>query len=155
MKPTINTVRAIGAEFVRRSIRPLIIIGSLTAVVLLGMGGYLTTINAWWGILEAAIVIGVLIFIVLSILVRVLIRLADPPQSVEQRHAVRQYVDKLQRVSDHLQTPQFIVLFRVVKDTIYPRSEGESFIEKVSKDTKTLTPDFTDLQQKFQTKRDA
>ena len=50
MKPTITLVRAIGTEFVRRSVRPLIILGSIAAVVLLGVGGYLTTLNAWWAV---------------------------------------------------------------------------------------------------------
>ena len=154
MKPTITLIRAIGTEFVRRTIRPLIILGTIAAVVLLGIGGYLTTINAWWGILEAAIVVSVLVFVALSIIVRIMIRVVDPPQSTTQRQAVRKYVDKLQRVSDHLQTPQPVVLFRVIRDTIWPREENPSFIETVSKDTKTLTPDFVELQKEFQSKRD-
>ena len=139
----------------RRILRPLIIIGSIVAVVLLGIGGYLTTLNAWWGILEIAFIMGVIIFLSLSIILRLLMKFADPPQSTSQRQAVRKYVDKLQRVSEHLQTPQLVVLYRVIRDTLWPQNNEHTFIETVSHDTKSLTPDFVDLQKEFQTKRDA
>ena len=155
MQPTINLIRAIGVEFVRRAIRPMIIIGSIVVVLLLGLGGYLITLNAWWGILEAILVVWGLVFVALTLVIKLLMRFADPPQTKAQRRAVNQYVTKLQRVAEHLQTPQLIVLFRVIRDTLWPAQGKETFVEAVSRDTRALTPDFLDLQKEFQTKRDA
>jgi hypothetical protein len=154
MKSTIKLVQAIGVEFIRRAIRPLIVIGSTAIVLLLILGGYLTTISAWWSILEVLLVVWALLFISLAVAIRVLVGIADPPQSTAQRQLVRRYVDKLQRVAEHLQTSQFLILFRVVRDTAWPPTDRETFIETVSHDTKTLNPDFKKLQEEFQTKRD-
>jgi hypothetical protein len=148
MKPTFNAVRAVGVEFVRRSLRPLVIAGVVAAVVLLAVGGWLTTVNAWWWVLEAVFIFGAVVFAVLVIVARVVIRVADPPQTKDQKRAVRSYVDKLQRVAENLQTPQFVILFRVVRDTIRPRQDG--FIETVAHDSKTLGPDFAALVKLFQ-----
>jgi hypothetical protein len=147
MKPTFNVVRAIGVEFIRRMLKPLIVAGAVVAVVLVGTGGWLTTVNPWWWVLEALFLLASLFFVVLVIIARTVIRVADPPQTKDQKRAVRGYVDKLQRVAENLQTPQFVILYRVIRDTMRPRQDG--FIETVSRDSKTLGPDFAELIRQF------
>lgn len=147
MKPTFNAVRAIGAEFSRRTLRPVVMIGAVVLAVLIALGGWLITVSPWWWLLEAPLLFGGAVFTVLVLIVRTAIRVADPPQTKDQKTAIRGYVDKLQRVAENLQTPQFIILYRVVRDIARPRPGG--YIETVSNDSKSLAPDFTKLLAQF------
>jgi len=81
--------------------------------------------------------------------VRVLLRGLEPRQTVDQKRAVESFVDKMERVSEHLQTPQLVIVFRVLRDMFRPRQD--SFIKRVAEDSKTLAPDFKRLQALFDT----
>lgn len=147
MRPIIQTVRAIGAEFIRRTLRPLILIGGAVVAILLIAGIWLVNQNIWWWLLLAVVLAASIVFITLAIVVTVVVKLADSVQSRQQRQAVRHYVDKLQRTAENVQTPYPIILFRVVRDVIRPQSDG--FIATMSQDTKTLAPDFNELVDYF------
>lgn len=147
MKSVPLVVRAIGAEFARRLLLPLIIAGIFVALLLHILGGWLVTQNAWWWLLESVFVLGTLIFVVLVTTARLAIRMFAPSQTERQRDAVRAYVDKLQRVSDVIGTPKFILLFYIVRDIFRPRADG--FIATTSQDSKTLHSDFLALLRMF------
>lgn len=148
MQPTITVIRAIGAEFARRMLRPIIIIGTILLLVLLAFGGWLTTQNAWWWLLEALFIIGSLLFMIVVVVLHIILRSIAPPLSKTQKQAIGNFVDTLERVAENLQTPQTIIIYYVVRDAIHPRRDG--FIESVSRDSKTLAPDFLRLRKKFE-----
>lgn len=145
MHATFNAIRAIGAEYAKRLLTPLIIMGVLLIIALLTLGGWLTTQSAWWWILEALFIIGAMIFTLLVSIVLVLLNAVRPSLSKAERKSVRSFVDKLSRVGENIGTPQFIIVYRVVRDTISPSHAG--FIETVSHDSKTLAPDFLKLRK--------
>jgi MFS family permease len=147
MQPTITVIRAIGVEFAHRAVRPLVIGGALLAVVLLAFGGWLVSQNAWWWIFEAIFILGSLLFVALVVAVRIILRKVAPPLSKTQKQAVAGFVDKLERVAENLQTPQIVIVYYVIRDAIRPRSDG--FIETVSRDSKELAPDFSNLRNQF------
>jgi hypothetical protein len=148
MKPTITVIRAIGAEFARRIIVPIIIIGAIIAVALLAFGGWLTTQNAWWWVIEAVFILYGLIFTAAAVLALVIIRALAPTLSKTQKQSVKNFVDKLGAVAEHLQTPQPIIIFNVIRDMLRPDRHG--FIESVSMESKTLAPDFIELRKDFE-----
>jgi hypothetical protein len=143
MKPIVQAVRAIGAEFVRRALWPIIVVGVGVALVLLALGIWLVTVSAWWWLFLVPVVMLAAIFVILVVVVRIAVGLADSAASKEQKRAVGSYVDTLQRVAENLQTPQLIILYRVVRDVITPRPDG--FIATMSQDSRTLAPDFRRL----------
>lgn len=144
MKPTIRAVRAIGAEFIRRAIKPILLAGAGALAVSVALGIWLVVaVSAWWWLLLAPILFVAVVFTVLAIIVRVAVKLADSVQNREQKAAVTGYVDRLQRVAENLQTPQFVILYRVVRDVVQPRPDG--FIATMSRDSRTLAPDFKQL----------
>ena len=147
MQATITTIRAIGAEFAKRILLPLIIMGAILVVILLALGGWLTTQSAWWWILEVIFIFGALLFTLLVVVVSVLLRVLAPALSRAEKKSVRSYVDKLQRVSENVGTPQVVIVYRVVRDTIRPSHDG--FIESISRDSKTLAPDFIKLRNQL------
>jgi hypothetical protein len=151
MKPTLTVARAIGAEFTRRKLRPLLILITVVTVVLLVLGAWLISRNPWWWFLEATFIIFCLLAMVLAVAAQVALRVADPPQNNDQRQAVGGFVDKLERVADSLQTPQLVIVYRVIRDTLRPRER--TYVETVSRDSKSLAPDFVQLLKHFSTER--
>lgn len=145
MQSTFTVIRAIGVEFARRILRPLVVIGTIMAIALLALGGWLTTQSAWWWLLEVVFIMGSVVFVLLVIAIYVFLRAVAPPLTKAQRKSVVQFVNKLERVAEHLQTPQIIIIYNILRDTARPQSN--TFIETVSKDSKTLAPDFSKLRK--------
>jgi hypothetical protein len=148
MRPTITVIRAIGAEFARRVVRPVAIFGSAVAIVLLIIGAWLITLSPWWWILEILILVLFLVFGLLVIIVKIIVGRIEPARTPQQRLAVVAFVDKLERVAENLKTPQIVIVFYVLRDVVRPRPDG--FIQAVSQDSKALAPDFASLRKDFQ-----
>jgi MFS family permease len=147
MKPTITVARAIGAEFIRRKLRPLIIMGAVVAISLLCLGGWLAAHNAWWWLIEAVFICGSLLFAAAVTVMYLILGKVEPLATRTQKQNVRSFVDKLEQLADSLQTPAFFILYYVIRDTIRPRQNG--FIETVAHDSKTLAPEFSRLLKDF------
>lgn len=117
------------------------------ASILLALGGWLTTQNPWWWILEALCIVGVVIFVVLSIAVHLMLRAVAPPLTKHQKRSVVIFVNKLERVAEHVRMPQPVIIFYVIRETIWPKQGG--FVETISNDSQTLAPDFKKLRDQF------
>ena len=149
MQPLILTVRAIGSEFVRRALKPLIIVVPLVLTGLLSLGAWLITRSAWWWLLEAVLIMATIVIFVVYLLVQALIKTIEPVLNREQRQAVRSFVDKLERTAENLQTPQPVILYRIVRDIVKKRQGSDSFITAMARDSRELAPDFRALQKQF------
>jgi len=147
MKNSFVVIRAIGTEFARRLYVQVLIITSIIDVLLVGLMVWLLTISAWWLLLALPVYILVIVSIVLLVIAMVIIRTVAPPQTAQQRQQVKRFVDKLQNLSEIVQTPKFIILFRIVRDIVAPRRD--SFIQSTSNDTLALKSDFQALQRSF------
>jgi hypothetical protein len=145
MATAITLVRAIGSEFVRRKLRTIIIIFAAAAVVLLGGAIWLTTVDAWWWLLAAPIFAVVLLGALACLAATLIVRIVRPALDQEQRIAVSEFVDKLERVAENVQTPMPLIVFRVVRDLIRPRKP--TFIESVASDSTTLHSDLIKLRR--------
>lgn len=149
MQPLILTVRAVGSEFVRRALKPLIIVIPLVLTGLLSLGAWLITRSAWWWLLEAVLIMATIVIFVAYLLVQALIKTIEPVQNREQRQGVRSFVDKLERTAENLQTPQPVILYRIVRDIVKKRQGSDSFITAMARDSRELAPDFRALQKHF------
>lgn len=147
MKPSLQLIRAISAEFLRRKLNGTVMLFCAVLAVLLVLGIWLTTISAWWWLLVALLVIGGLIGLGILLLARIIIRLVKPAQTDKQAQAVRAFVDKLERVQETVQTPMPLIVFQVARDVVRPRTP--TYLQKITRDGTTLHTDFLDLQKKF------
>lgn len=148
MKPSLLTIRAIGSEFANRLWLPIIIIAAIISIVLIGLVWWLSvSVSGWWILL--AIPVSVLLsvaFVVLTVF-KLVIRYVAPPQNKQQKQQVVEFVDKLQSVSDAVQTPKIVLLFYVVRDIAAPRENG--FVATLTTNSSTLKGDFTKLKRSF------
>lgn len=147
MNPTVQALRAIAARFARQVYIPLATISGTIFIGLIIFSVWLTTYSGWWWILFAFIVIAGLVTGFALLVAGVIIMVVTPNQTIKQKQRVKSFVEKLQHLSEVAQTPKFILLFRLVRDTARPREH--SYIESVSKSTKTLRSDFMELVDLF------
>jgi hypothetical protein len=98
--------------------------------------------------IEAVLIVYAMVCALLIVCFGLLLRLLRPDLTASQHQAVGAFVDKLERTSENLQTPQPVIIFRVVRD-IVRRNGEQSFIASLSRDTRSLAPDFIELQKSF------
>ena len=123
-------VRAVSAEFAQRIFLPVVLITGGVIVVLLGVTIWLTTLSGWWWFLLAPLIIVTILSIFATVIGWIALRILTPEQTKDQKKQVRSFVDDLQETSEAVQTPMFILLFRVLKDVLFPSKE--SYIRKLS-----------------------
>lgn len=148
MSPTITVIRAIGTEFAKRLLLPISIIAAVIVALLILSVMALSTLSEWWLLLLIPVVMILSIVAGILTIMWLVIRSVRPVQTKSQHRAVRAFVDKLQRLSDAVQTPKVILLFRIVRDVAAPRNDG--FIASMTDDTASLKRDFQELRKLFQ-----
>lgn len=143
LSPLLLAVRAVSAEFARRIYVPVVygVGGALLALIAVSI--WLVTISGWWWFLLAPLIVVMLLFIVAAVLSRMAISLLRPAQTATQKTAVRTFVSSLQKTSETIQTPKFIILFRLVKDIFLPGKE--SFIDELSGTASSLRSGFKEV----------
>ncbi len=147
MTPQINLVRAIGSEFIGRKLKPILLALGIVALVISIAAIWLTTLSAWWWLLAIPVIIFTLIGLFTLLLVRAILRKLRPELSKPQSTAVKGFVDKLDRLVDNMQTPMFIIIFKMVRDIVRP-GKG-TIIQTVTEDSTTLRKDLIELQRNF------
>lgn len=140
-------VRAIGAEFANRVYYPVLALGLAATLILVALVAWLVTMSAWWWLLAIPIVILISVAMGIAVIVRLIIRYVTPTQTKSQKRAVKEFVGKLQHVSETVRTPKAVLLLRLVRDIVAPRRDG--FIGTLATDTFSLKSDFESIQKSF------
>lgn len=148
MNSLILTIRALTAEFANRLFWPLLIIGGILSVLLISLSVWLTTLSGWWWLLFAVIALWVFIFAIATGIVGAVIQAVNPKQTATQKKAVKSFVDKLQDISDTLQTPKAFLLARIVWDVL--RKNNNGLVYTMSSHTATTKKDFDAIRASFE-----
>jgi len=143
INPLFLAVRAVSAEFARRIYVPVVYGGGIALFVLLSLSIWLVTMSGWWWLLLAPVILIGLVFLTAAILVQLAIAKLRPGQTAQQKKTVRGFVDSLQKTSEAISTPKFIILFRLVKDLLMP-GKG-SYIDELSGTASSLRSGFKDV----------
>jgi hypothetical protein len=148
MKSHITTIRAVTVEFAMQFVRPYLwwalgIIGGLLVIV----GILAFTISQWWLLLAVPIVLLGLVGTVIWQIVRFIASQLSPKLNVQQKTATKKFVTKIHHVTETVQTPYPLIMFRIVKDIITRTDTG--LIQEVTQQSTTLRPDFEELRKLF------
>jgi len=147
MQTEVSLVRAIGSEFLRRKFKSVLITLAVICGVLLLIEFWLTTLSAWWWLLVIPTLLLLFAGVIICFVVARILSLVRPTISKGQTKAVSLFVDKLERVSETLGMPVFMVFFQIMRDVIRPRDQ--TFIQGVTKDGTTLHTDYITLHKEF------
>lgn len=145
--PLLLAIRAISVEFARRIFIPTVIIVGIALTAFLAVTIWLVTQSAWWWFLLTPLMIVTFVAIILAVISWYALRFLNPKQTKEQKRTVRLFVDDLQEISEIVQTPKFILLFQLVKDTLFPSQGG--LINRVSTHASSTKPSFSAIVASF------
>ena len=150
MNQDIILIRSIASEFFKRKYKSLLLVFIIVTALSVGLLIWLIGMSLWWLLAAIPVFLWTVLGTLLLIIGRIVISLIKPQVSKQQTSAVSEFVDKFERITENIQTPPFIILFRVIRDAVWPRNRT-TFIESMAKDSTTLHKDFIELQRKFKT----
>ena len=145
--PLILTVRAVSTEFAQRLYAPVVWIAGGIAFVLIAVLSWAVTVSAWWWLLLGPVVVATLIAATAAIIAGLVIKLVRPKQTKVQRSKVKSFVDNLQQSSETIRTPKFILLFRLVKDSVFPSEKN--LVRELSSNASSLKADLQEIIDSF------
>lgn len=138
--PFVLAIRAVSAEFAQRIFLPIVGIVGGALVVLIALSIWLVTLSGWWWFILAPLILICLFATFATVIAGLVIRILNPPQTKQQRTHVRSFVDSLQFASDTVQTPKFILFFRLVMNMLQPSKKG--IVNELSHNAASLQRDF-------------
>jgi len=141
VSPLILAIRAVGAEFAQRIFLPVVAIAAGVLLVLHALLVWLVTLSEWWWLLFGPVIFITVLFIFAAVMTGFIIRFLKPTQTKSQREHVRSFVDSLQFASETVQTPKFILLFRLLVDVLSPSKKG--IVSELSHNASSLQKGFT------------
>jgi hypothetical protein len=147
LSPIVLAIRAISTEYAARMYVPVVWIISSALVVVIAILIWLVTLSGWWWFALAPVILVSIVYIVAAVIAGFLLSLLKPKQTKDQRTKVKAFVDALQGSSEAISTPKFIVLFRLVKDTVTPSEKG--FVKELSSNATTLRTGFQEIVKTF------
>lgn len=148
MNAHVKAARAISTEYANRLLRSLVLTILIAGAIALGVGALLTYFVSKWFLLILLPFSVVVVAITFGIFVFTrIIRTIQPAMSTVQKDAVIAYVSKIERVSEGVKTPYFIIVFRVLRDVF--RQREPSFLVDMRQDSTTLAADFKALSRLF------
>lgn len=151
MNPTVLAVRAITTTYAQTILKPLLFIGiGVYAAVLLLIGWIAYAASPWWWLLA---IVPTMIFVVALLLWLIAFFISKrmaPSMTREQRRIAKRFVGHTGKAAEHLGTPRFILVFRILRDLVFPSSTTQSFLGEVSSLPGDLRRDFEQLHRSFE-----
>lgn len=147
MPPLFTAIRAISTEFAQRVYVPVVAIAGGVLVVLIGILVWFVTMSGWWWLLLAPVIMLAIIFVFVAVIAGLILKYLAPTQTKHQRKLVKSFVDTIQKTSEAIQTPKFIILFRLMKDAIAPGKSG--YIRELSDGASSLKSGLEEIVASF------
>ena len=147
MTPLVLAIRAIATEFAQRVYTIVLIVAAAIIIVLIAVSIWLVSMSAWWWVLVIVFIAWILLGAILLTIAGVIITMTRPLQTKAQKKLVKTFVDKLQSVSEVLQTPRYMLLFRLVKTSLNP--QRYNIIKNLTEHTIGLQRDLDEIIRSF------
>lgn len=143
-----TALRAVSAAYAKRIMVPVFLTFGLIIILLFVLTVYLgNEVSGWWWLLIIPAISFALLFAILCAITSFLLQKLNPPQSPDQRKAVKEFVDKLEVVTETVQTPRFLIFIYMVRDTFTGSRQG--FLQQITSHSKSLKNDFERLMTLF------
>lgn len=143
-------VRAVTAQFARNVLRPILFIGVVVYVVIMAIVIWITvTVNGWWILLGFIPTILFCVGLAIWIGVWLTARRLSPHMNREQKKATKEVVEQVSRVAEQIGTPRFILVFRVIKDVLFPPKSKQTLIGELAEAPGQLHRSFENLRKLF------
>lgn len=149
LRRSMSALRALSALFLHRALQPVLVMS-----VILLVAAFVTMIllalsfSGWWWLLLIVLLPLTFIFVVLCYLMWFTIQRLMPRRLTHEEQAqLHDFIEKLFGIADRSSLPYPVILFLVGKDVI--RGRECDFLNTLIGDSKTLTQEFSDIQDLF------
>lgn len=150
MNSTVLAIRAITSTYASQLLWPVLWIGLAAYGVLWALVIWLATaVSPWWLLLEIVPTILFAAGIALWIIARILVGRVAPVMNAKQKSATKKFVQHLNKTAEHLGTPKFVLLYRIVKDAWMRPNSGRTFIGELAQTPGDMKHDFERLRSLF------
>ena len=140
--------RAVLAEYARKTLRPFEIGAVILFVILLiGTTYLIVNISAWWWLLMIVVFAYGIIGSLLWLIVHFTMDRLRPAQTKVQVNAVRDFVERISKVSDTIGITKFGLLLRIIGDVM--RKREQNVIQEFAHDSSALKEEFQRLIRLF------
>ena len=150
MSSTVQAVRAVTSEYAKQLLRPILFIG--VGVYALAMAIVIWIAYAaspWWLLLAFLPTTLFCVGLAIWIGVRVTAGRLAPEMNKQQKNATKKVVKSLGSVAEQLGTPRFILIFRIIKDVVFPPSSKQTLIGELATTPGQLHRSFEELRKMF------
>lgn len=150
MNSSILAVRAITSLYALQLIYSIlwIVLGVYMAIMVI-IGWIATSVSAWWWLLAVVPTFFILVGMVIWIIVYLLAKRLAPPMNKQRKAATKKFIGHIGRIAEHLGTPKFVIIFRVLKDVVMRPTSGQTFIGEISQEPGEIHRDFEALRRLF------
>lgn len=150
MTPTVLAIRAITTTYAQTLLRPLLVAGIAIYVIVLAIIGWVAYLaSPWWWLLAVIPTIIFLVAVALWTVVYLLSKRLAPQMNKAQRAAAKKFISRIGKVAEHVGTPRFVLIFRVIKDIIAPPPSGQTFIGELTQTPGEMRRHFEELRRLF------
>lgn len=150
MDQTVLAIRAITSEYAKRWLWLPLALGAGVYIVLMVIIGWIAAVaSPWWWLLAIVPTFVFLIALTLWIIARVIAGRVAPVMNKRQRKAARKFIDRLDKVAEHLGTPKFVVLYRIIKDIVVRPTSSKTYIGEITQEPGEMRRAFDDLKTLF------
>lgn len=150
MNSTILAVRAITSEYAKQLLWPVLFIGLAVYAGVIGLIWWITTMASdWWWLLAIVPTCFVIIGLGVWLIARTLILRLAPTMNAKQKSATKQFVKRLNNVTEQLGTPKFIIIYRLVKDALMRPASGKTYIGEIAQEPGDMKRAFEELRGLF------
>lgn len=140
--------RAVLAEYARRTLRPFEIGAVILFIMLLiGTTYLIVNVSAWWWLLMIVVFAYGLIGSLLWLIIHFTMDRLRPAQTGVQISAVRDFVERIEKVSDAIGTTKFGLLLRIIGDVM--RKRQQNVIQGFVHDSSELKSSFENVVDTF------
>lgn len=150
MESTILAIRAISSLYARRLLWPFLWVGIAVYALVMGLIGWVAYVASnWWWLLSIGPTLLLSIALMIWLTGYVLVRRIAPPMNKRQTKAAKKVIGHIDRVAEHVGTPPFIILFRIVRDSVTRPQSDRTFIGEWVREPGDIHHDFETLRRLF------
>lgn len=150
MNSTVLAIRAVSSEFAMRVLWPLLFIGigvyALVAAIIVWLA---VAVSPWWLLLGVIPTILFCAALAVWIGVRIAAGRIAPGMTTDQKRLARKVVKRLASTAEQLGTPRFVLLFRVIKDIVFPPKTKQTLVGELTEIPGQLHREFDALRKTF------
>lgn len=150
MSSTVKAVRAVTSEYAKQLLWPILFIGvgAYTAIMLI-ISWIAYIVSPWWLLLAFVPTVLFCVGLAIWIGVRATASRIAPDMNQRQKAATRKVVKLVGSVAEQLGTPRFVLIFRIIKDVVFPSSSKQTLIGELTETPGQLHRSFDELRKLF------